>query len=52
MRTIVNAMKKLLPIIIAVVLVGILVSVKRKRRSSDPEAPEGAWEPISGNPSQ
>lgn len=45
-------MKKLLPIIVAFAIVAILVTVKVKRRSIAPEAPEGAWEPAAGDLSQ
>lgn len=51
-RTIVTIMKKLLPIVVAFAIVAVMVSVKVKRRPAEPEAPEGAWEPVNGEPSQ
>ena len=45
-------MKKLLPIIVAFAIVAILVTVKVKRRSGTPEAPEGTWEPATADTPQ
>ena len=52
MRTIVRLMKKLIPIIVAFAIVAILVTVKVKRGSTAPEAPEGAWEPVDNDSAQ
>ena len=46
---IVTGMKRVLPIVIALVIVVVLASVKRRRRSPEPQASEGSWEPVAAD---
>ncbi|MDJ0792348.1 MAG: hypothetical protein QNJ71_10670 [Acidimicrobiia bacterium] len=42
-------MKRLVLAVIALVLVVVFASVRIRRRPSEPEAPDGSWEPVASS---